>query len=257
MNIGKIAFLGYNKPPIKTNPPKLTGLDYSSCDDFVKTDYSKSEIVKAASSGALTDDMVEQMILKRIPMTLNHAKIFVNEHPEFCEEDVVQDLIEGIIIAARRYDASNCNGDINQYLYNAEKKVLRSLLRSQKNALETVPLNEASCVVDESNKEKLRQLLSEDIESHLSNLREPGRQAVVAHYGFDGEEPKTQKQIGKECGVTEHTINTRIRGALAPLRSPFNWYDVRYKIWEDVRLYKRGDDSEIVAHLLDRGKLSE
>ena len=111
MNISKIATGVVNSISNNIKPTKLIGLDYSDVDDFIKTDFSKSAIAIAAKEGKLTQDMIEQMILQRLPRTMKQAEMFSHEHPEFCKEDVTQDLIEHVINLANEYKGQS-NGDL-------------------------------------------------------------------------------------------------------------------------------------------------
>ena len=130
MNIQKIA-TGVVSPLVNNaKSTKLIGLDYSDiADTFVKKDFSKSAIAIAVNDGKLTQEMIEQMILKRLPRTIKQAELFALEHPELSKEDVIQDTILHMVELANSYKGQS-NGDFNLYAYLGEKRFFKELVKS-------------------------------------------------------------------------------------------------------------------------------
>ena len=61
---------------------KINGINYSKADEFVKTTFSKTDVTEASKKGSLTKDMIDFLILKRIPKTIKHTEKFVKQNPE-------------------------------------------------------------------------------------------------------------------------------------------------------------------------------
>lgn len=109
------------------------GLDYSSVDEFKKSTYSQDAIVIASSEGRMNQEMREQIILERLPKTIEHVKIFLSNYPDIDLDDATQATIEHLVEIANSY-SGQMNGNFNLYARAQEEKFLHNLINI--NALE-------------------------------------------------------------------------------------------------------------------------
>ena len=129
MNVNSISnILNLNFSAKKNDYKAPVGLDYSSIDEFHKTNYSNSEISVAAKNGKLTPEMREQLILDRLPKTIMHAQVFVVDHPVLDLEETTQDLISFMVEKANSYQGQK-GGNFNLYAREEESVFLEKLVK--------------------------------------------------------------------------------------------------------------------------------
>lgn len=255
MNITKITRCATEvASAVKENikPNKLIGADYSCIDDFVKSDFTKSAIGVAARNGKLTQDMIDQMILERLPKTIKQAELFAQDHPELSKEDVVQDLIEYMVRLANEYKGQ-INGDYNHHFLVNEKRFLNSLLNDKsEDACGLIEKADIYQIPDDSLDVRIQASNSQDFIDIMDTLTPRQKYILINRFGLDGDKPKTLEKIGEEVHLHKDNVRKDQNKALWKLR-----LFPRVKIIKDdvniASSYTNAGDK--IIHLIDREML--
>ncbi|MBQ7286973.1 MAG: sigma-70 family RNA polymerase sigma factor [Candidatus Gastranaerophilales bacterium] len=253
MNISKIATGIVGSVSSNVKPNKLIGLDYSMVDDFVKSDYSKTAVAIASKEGRLTPDMIEQMILQRLPRTIKQAEMFVHEHPELSKEDITQDLIEYMTRLAKGYKGQS-NGDFNHYSVVNEKRFLQGLLK-QHNAQADYFVSgvNVSQIPDDFVDRQLHNSKMTGLSDALDTLTAREQAVLETKFGLDGTGEKTLQEVAEVFGTTRERIRQTEEKAIRKMRHPMRTRLVR----PEMALEGTGDIQDKMAHLVDRNALSK
>ena len=235
MNVNKIANNAITSIASCTKTSKLIGLDYSDIDTFMKSDFSKSAICVAAKEGKLTQDMIEQMILERLPRTIKQAELFSIEHPELSKEDVIQDLIEHMIKLANAYKGQS-NGNFNNYSLNAEKKFLQGLLKAYNQEADYITSNaDLSQITDDYATRALRACKMQGLSDAIDTLTIKQQAILEKRFGLDGDGAKTLEEVAKIYDTTRERIRQVENKAIRRMRHPARTRLFRQPIFSDLQ----------------------
>ena len=206
-----------------TQKPVLTGIDYSTVDKFTKGDGFKSEFQKAAKEGTASKEMIDRVILDRIPKTIERVKEFVSQNPNLKGDDLTQESILAVVEAANKYKSGS--EPIGKYLLCAENRVLEKALKEEVKQETLIPTS----FLDEENKEPnedpvldvvLEKEQRTNTEKVMDTLTPREKYVVELRYGFlDGEE-HTLAEIGKSANITRERARRIEAKALRKLRHP-------------------------------------
>ena len=251
MNISPVNFANLNFCAHK-NPHKVPyGIDYSSIDEFRKNDFSKFELATAAIDGRLTQEMIDEMILDRIPKTLNHAKRFVLEHPEFDEDETFQQLIAHVVELAHKYKGQQ-SGNFNNYAYCNERYFLETLAKKYAKEQDWQEHNaDIRNIKDNQIDLSMRELLNEDVRALVGTLCGIEQDVIRHRYGIGSADEKSLDEVANMFCVPSERITQIENAAIRHMSHPYRIYD----ICEDIAYIKSGDDASKRALLSDRNKL--
>lgn len=253
MDVAKIATNVVSSVSNSIKPSKLIGLDYSDVDDFIRSDFSKSALALAAKEGKLTPDMIEQMILQRLPKAIKQAELFAQEHPELSKEDITQDLIEHVVKLANGYKGQN-SGNFNQYSWLNERRFLESLLKAQAKDSEYIVKGvDLSKIPDDFLDRRLEVAKIQGISDAIETLTLTEQEVLESIHGLDGKEQKSLSEIARDFGVTRERVRTKEDKAIKKLRHPRVTSEYR----ANIKVAANGDLQDKMAYLADKGMLSE
>ena len=88
--LNNVNFMRKHKAP---STPQIRSLDYETGDSFSVDKTELSRLNKEMRTGTLSKEDMDKLILSRIPKTIEHAKLFVNDNPDFELDDVIQGLL--------------------------------------------------------------------------------------------------------------------------------------------------------------------
>ncbi|MBQ4646254.1 MAG: sigma-70 family RNA polymerase sigma factor [Candidatus Gastranaerophilales bacterium] len=253
MNISKITTNVVSAISNNLKPNKLIGLDYSGIDEFVRADFSKAALAAASKEGRLTQDMIDQMIVQRLPRTIRQAEMFVHEHPELSKEDVTQDLIEHMVTVANQYKGQR-GGNFNSYSLEREKIFLERLLkRSNAESEYFVSGVDLSKIQDNFPDMQLRVARIQGLSDAMETLTTREQGVLEARFGFDGKGVKTLEEVAEIFNTTRERIRQVENKAIRRLRHP-----MRTRMYRaEARVIPNGDFQDKMAHLADKGLLGK
>ena len=252
MNISPVNFANINFSARKNEYTVPYGIDYSSIDEYHRSDFSKSEIALASQEGKLTQEMIEEMIMNRIPKTLSHAQKFVLEHPEFEEDDIAQQLILLVVQLANKYKGE-AKGNFNTHAYNSERAMLDNLAKQKAKETDWQAQDvNIKNIKDNQVDLLMREQLSKDVQTAVSTLDTWEEDIIRKHYGLNGMEGKELSVCADEFDTTVDFVEQVERQAIRHLCHPHRMYD----ILEDINYMYNGDDEDKLALILDRNNTS-
>lgn len=202
--------------------PIMTGVDYSSIDTFERSDGFKTEFQKAAKEGKLTPEMIERVILDRIPRTIERVEKFSLEHPEIDKDDLLEETILSVVEAANRYKGQSA---IGQYLFNSETASLEQIQKRQAKQDKCINTGLDDTLFSTSDDPVLDEVLGidccEKIEDRLDTLTPRQKQVLGLRYGVIGHDRgHTFDEIANEYNVTRDRIRQIHEKALRCMRHP-------------------------------------
>lgn len=250
MKILKIAS-GAFEPIKRLKSAKLTGLDYSGADKFIKTGFSKAVLANASKEGKLSEDMIQQMILQRLPKTIKQAEAFVSEHPELSKDDTVQELIAHMISLARKY-SGQVNGDFNHHSLESEKNFLISLLNKHKKAInpELIPDAINASSFDGFMDKKTQEAIVEEL---LKPLKPRQKSVIEGYFGLEDGNCKNFKQMAKQLNTATVTMSRDLKFAMRKLVRHYH-HKLQYEELSSLIPFSDSFEDRLI-YLIDKGKL--
>lgn len=185
--------------------PVIYGADYSILSDInTKRDRTVPELKKAYKAGEDISEEKNKLILSRVKIAIEDAKKFTEKHPELNTEDVIQELVLCAVSSTNRELESTSEKMTFGPIYAREKKFCFNRLLKENHRTE--PLDET--MQDTVSLDKVIDdfMLKSDIDKVLKTLSPKQAQILTLHYGLDGEEGRTYRQIGKDFGVYVEAI---------------------------------------------------
>ena len=201
-----------NKPP---EPQTPHGADYSMLDTSDLLTRSATEIKNMRSSGDDISIDREKLILSRISKAQKDAEKFVEEHPEFCYDDVLQDLICFVIKCTDRDIQSD------RLMYGSSYQQRRDdyfdkLIKNQSS--EEALINELSVYTNQDSTEDIvissltRDYILERIFKKMSKKQDKSERDIIImlmhDMGF------SYREIGKICNISPPSVGVIINGIL-------------------------------------------
>ena len=201
-----------NKPP---EPQTPHGADYSMLDTSDLLTRSATEIKNMRSSGDDISIDREKLILSRISKAQKDAKKFVEEHPEFCYDDVLQDLI-CFVVECTDIDLKSDRLKYTQGYQNGRDRYFERLIKNQSS--EEAMINELSVSENQESVEDLainsiiRDYIQEHIVKIISKREKTGERDINIMLMHDMGFPNSH--IGEVYNISRETVRTIINNAL-------------------------------------------
>lgn len=224
--LNNVNFMRKHKAP---STPQIRSLDYETGDSFSVDKTELSRLNKEMRTGTLSKEDMDKLILSRIPKTIEHAKLFVNDNPDFELDDVIQGLLIVVTETAKTHKLGN-KTSFNTVAYRKEETYLKNLLKQKENGFETVRYESLKNTEDvDLYSDIFKELRTEAVEDKLKAIRPREEEVIKRIHGFYSSDDldKSYKQIGEEYGVCGQRIRELQLFGERKLRLPAHSKDLR------------------------------